>query len=518
MIKDEAFLDLEKSLSDLLLPKWTKIQNRIQGQIAKALREDDLSKVEKILDTINPELFYKNKIKRINLLLKTGMYFGASRVIGTANGLLIPSNKKDMELVGIATEQFKLQMFGIVTTMRKRYMSLAARLQKQLQQEKYDVEVFKANSGEVIQKASPINIGKVLSTQGANVGRNMVKVATSLQMSRMAAYGFSAEATARGVTTYRINEQLDSRTCKICQTMHNKTFEVADAYRKLDALIRVKDPDDLKLLAPFPKQDAKSIADIRTLTTQQLQERGYDTPPFHPSCRGLLAVAKKQVAGTQTEIVEAVSPHTVPLRPEELVFFDDRLQTFAVDLDDLPDTTGNDNMVSDGFSVREAHTLTDYTRNGFRDVNAYVRGATMDANQTHYYGQYERVLNNALGKMDKYTGSVIREIDSDKPPEFWEEIFHKGAVLKREDNGFLSTSYEKSGFQSTEGNVLDAIPSDGESLLHIEIKSKTGVKIGRYAYFLDDEKEVLFPTTAEFRVTSVMTNNNGSFHVVMEEL
>lgn len=119
--------------------------------------------------------------------------------------------------------------------------------------------------------------------------QSFIDMAASLHTSRLSAYGFTAEADALGLTQYQINEQLDTRICPVCTEMHGKVFSVRDARALLDVVLRVDDPEDLKQLQPWPKQDKASVATLEGMSTQELVEHSWHIPPYHPRCRGLLA-------------------------------------------------------------------------------------------------------------------------------------------------------------------------------------------------------------------------------------
>lgn len=116
----------------------------------------------------------------------------------------------------------------------------------------------------------------------------MLQLIASLHTSRLSAYGFTVEAQVLGVDRYAISEQLDNRICPICRIMHGKTFEVSSARSLLNDVLRADDPDDLRTLQPWPRQDKKSVAEFKKLTNEQLVSRHWNIPPFHPSCRGIL--------------------------------------------------------------------------------------------------------------------------------------------------------------------------------------------------------------------------------------
>jgi len=366
VVKVEAYLDLETSLEALVLPQWNKIQRRIVPQIEAAILDHDLQKVTEIVDTINTSLLYRGKLKSINTLLKTGLVFGGALINGNTLDLQVVLNPNALELVPIATNQFQIQLDQAMITVRKRFLQLAVKLEARLTFEEQQEEEFSKGGSVNVQKINPINIRNALNVGAGNIGGGMISVASSLQMSRMANYGFVAEASSRGVTHYIVNEQLDSRICPVCRRMHGKRFEVAPALAKLDTQIRITDPTDLKILAPFPLQSKAAVKDLTAMTSEQLRAKGWDTPPYHPRCRGLLKFVR--------------APRTVqrpnPLRPGQKI--PDKPFTSSSDYYIAGDTAVTEEGIIGALSVEDAAAIRKFedlldgvqpTFEAFRDAN-----------------------------------------------------------------------------------------------------------------------------------------------------
>jgi len=350
VVKVEAYLDLEASLEALILPRWNRIQRRIIPQIEKAIEAHDLAKVAEIVDTINTSLLYRGKVKSINTLLKTGLVFGGALINGTTLDLEVVLNKDALSLVPIATNQYQIQLDQAMITVRKRFMQLAVKLEARLTFEEQQEAEFNKGDSVTVQKINPINLRNALTTGAGNIGGGMISVASSLQMSRMANYGFVAEASARGITHYVVNEQLDSRICPVCRRMDGKRFSVAPALAKLDTQIRITDPNDLKILAPFPKQSKQGIKDLTEMTPDQMRAKGWDTPPYHPRCRGLLK-AVRAPKGTHTQ-----QPN--PLRPGQKI--PDKPFTSAEDYYIAGDTAVTEEAIIAGLSDADAAAIRGY--------------------------------------------------------------------------------------------------------------------------------------------------------------
>lgn len=135
-------------------------------------------------------------------------------------------------------------------------------------------------------------------------GNAQMNLISSLHTSRVSAYGFTAEANVLGLDEYQINEQLDNRICPVCRTMHGKRFKVTDARKLLEVVLRTQDPDQLKSLQPWPKQTKEAVAEMASLTPEEMVARGWHIPPFHPGCRGLLVRVGKAPPSPGTPTVE----------------------------------------------------------------------------------------------------------------------------------------------------------------------------------------------------------------------
>ena len=115
---------------------------------------------------------------------------------------------------------------------------------------------------------------------GAFVGRGR-------SYAQVAAY---AEA---GIQHYRVEAVMDERTSSICQLMHGRVFAVRDALNSFDAADRLSDPEGIKNLNPWPRQDTGGLyimrggkrLGIESTPTQRLGELGLAFPPYHGLCR-----------------------------------------------------------------------------------------------------------------------------------------------------------------------------------------------------------------------------------------
>ena len=138
------------------------------------------------------------------------------------------------------------------------------------------------------QKAGPIDpekLAKDINRQLRGEILRVVDVSSNVVGTRVAAYGMYYEARARGISRYRIDAIVDARTTDICRHMDGRTFTVEEAFTKTGKVLSTSDPTDLKKIAPFPELDQ-----IGGLSNEELQLRGFDTPPFHFLCRTVVTL------------------------------------------------------------------------------------------------------------------------------------------------------------------------------------------------------------------------------------
>jgi hypothetical protein len=147
-------------------------------------------------------------------------------------------------------------------------------------------------------------------------GQAYINIGSSLHNSRLGAWGFTQEAGFREIKQYQVSEQLDGRQCPVCEAMHGRKFEVAPAEKKLEQWLGAKNPDDLKALAPWPKQDKNSVAKLRAMSNDRLSSNGWDTPPYHPLCRGILVPAGQIKEKLPTPRVEDTMENPIIGKPD----------------------------------------------------------------------------------------------------------------------------------------------------------------------------------------------------------
>jgi len=136
-------------------------------------------------------------------------------------------------------------------------------------------------------------------------GDESLRMIASLNSSRLATWGFTAEAEVLGMARYRLTAILDGRTSKFCRLINGKVFNVPDARRKVIEVLEVQDPNDLRVVQPWPKQTKAALAEFAQMSAEELTARGLHIPPYHPHCRTILRAIQSST-GESTEITPTV--------------------------------------------------------------------------------------------------------------------------------------------------------------------------------------------------------------------
>lgn len=121
--------------------------------------------------------------------------------------------------------------------------------------------------------------------------KDMVKVTTwnkinqlvNTTMSRIQNFGQTMKLYEAGFKRFRIVGPTTAPICVFCKSMVGRVFEVEKAAIRLSKVVKkgFEDPSDLP---PFIT-DAYSPDELKEMTDKQLQDAGFESPPYHPECR-----------------------------------------------------------------------------------------------------------------------------------------------------------------------------------------------------------------------------------------
>lgn len=128
-------------------------------------------------------------------------------------------------------------------------------------------EQFRQDFPDLVRKVSNRKIEQLVATTVSRV-QNMGQTLSMYEM---------------GVERYRIVGPRTKPICDFCLAMLDRVFEVKVAASRLAKILEkgFEKPEDLP---PF-LSNAFSLETIQEMTDQDLQDAGFETPPFHPECR-----------------------------------------------------------------------------------------------------------------------------------------------------------------------------------------------------------------------------------------
>jgi hypothetical protein len=273
-IEHEAFIDLEQTLHRKVDRLWQKQWTTLQKKINTAANAGDWEQAYRLCDEIDfTEIVMKTR-RLARTLAEAALFLGASRIVEPEAADFY--GQVDQNLVERATDQWQ-----IVLT-RNAQESL------RIQAKNYLSAIEADYQEKQLQRIVKSELGKV----GA-AGKQFSQATAALMISRMSTMGFMLQAMASGVQTYRVNEVMDSRTCPICATMHNKHFPVSDGWGSISSQMMAADPESIRAMNPFPSQSKANVKRVSSMGEGQLIAAGMNLPPYHPNCRGIVTLEQK---------------------------------------------------------------------------------------------------------------------------------------------------------------------------------------------------------------------------------
>lgn len=286
MISPRAFLSLEASFAKTVSPVWSKTGGAAADALLRHISAGEWGAAYELANGLTLDGVAAQKRSRLEELAISALLFGGHLVAGRpADTAYVARSKPLPPELSTAVEQFINGIEANGTDL------VRAALMRFL-----DEEEDKAKSTE-LQKTD--TLAERLNAAVLGTGKMAIDVGANLTTSRLITLGFLSEAIDRQITTYQVNEVLDSRTCTVCQYMHGKTFEVTQEFSRTILALSSADPNDLKQLAPWPSRSREGLRELNSMRAESMQVSGFGSPPYHPGCRGMLAVA-----GTITETIQ----------------------------------------------------------------------------------------------------------------------------------------------------------------------------------------------------------------------
>ena len=279
MATNRSFITIEESLARKLYLDWRRrTANEIVATALKRARDGEWAEAKRVIRGLTFVDTLLAKAGLIDQIALSAYLLGQSFFTGgvVREGQL--ARKLEPEPIQIAMTP-QIMMVGLEQSMELvRIEALKVLDDAQLEEEDSKFRVFKA--------AIPGLAGK-LNTAVAS-GGVAIDTAANLTTSRLASFGALAQAEALGAGTYQITEVLDLATCAVCRRMHGRKFRVGPALLQVENSLLTQNPQELAASEPWPNQSRQGISDLSEMSEDQLVERGWNKPPFHPRCRGIL--------------------------------------------------------------------------------------------------------------------------------------------------------------------------------------------------------------------------------------
>lgn len=457
--KPENFLILEKSLVDRLVPRWKRQFAPIKKKLRAAIEDDDPITAQDVIESMESlDALYRGMGKYIEYISTSALLLGASRVRALEETSFMTGEKKTPDAAKKGAKQ--LEMFldeGRKSIKRMAYQVLSAAERQKV--EERDRLTF--------QKADKIKTLDDYMDMVESSGDSTISAAASLHTSRLSNYGFAVEAMVTGVEKYQVDEMLDSRTCQVCKYMHGKTFSIERTFGTLTTQLEVENPDDLRNIAPFPKQNAQAIADMKRMSLSELEAAGYNIPPYHPGCRGLLAEA-----GSIVEVEEMTStPITSNVAEFDYRVEDRNFRNFDTASFGQMETWGDTSVAgwADDLTDAQRDAIETYKGSKYRVINENLRkGTALDTDDT-------KVLNDLKSSMDK--AMLPEDVAAYRGVADLEEVFGTSNIddllgYELMDKGFMSTTIDSSiatGFSDmSKGAVVKVLLPKGAPAAYID--------------------------------------------------
>mgnify|MGYP001570496606 CR=1 FL=1 len=287
MIDIRVFLELEAQMMRRLRKTWVPLAAKLQAQVEDAINAGDFASAYDLAREVDLSDVGEKNRQYIKYMLLANANFGA-RLVSDTKATFVSSGSFDAMLDKVADNFCKSLEHNATTQTYKTIVQSIAEAEKKVDE---------------VQKAAKKRYVREL-VDFTEAGDDMLQLISSLHSSRLTVWGFAAEAEVLGLTQYKLSAVLDGRTSDFCRLINGKTFEVEDARKSINEILSVENPDDVKILQPWPKQDKASMEEFASLSAADLTARGLHIPPFHPKCRTMLVRVGKAPRLTKPQVDE----------------------------------------------------------------------------------------------------------------------------------------------------------------------------------------------------------------------
>lgn len=319
-VNQDAFVDLENELMGSMTRAWHKSYAPLGKKIASAIKSSEFTRAHDLADTINMMPAFNSSRRKIETLSRAALLLGAKNVNGNVRDTKVFNDSPD-ELIDSMIDQFGLiiERSGHEHVIANAHKSITA-AQKLIQEIDADAIVKadpisipttpdlvnRVSSGVKVGITSQVTaLSQQLGIRAIAADNTRVKIATngadffslgaSVHSNRVRSMGFLIEADARSVSTYIVNAVLDARTTEICETMNGRVFDVRQNLEKMTQIAETNDPDALKSITPWPRQNKDNIAALVGKSNDDLAGLGLSLPPYHPLCRTVISLTSQVI-------------------------------------------------------------------------------------------------------------------------------------------------------------------------------------------------------------------------------
>ena len=308
-VKLTAFLALEHSLSSRIIRAWDRVASVALPAIYTKLQSKDILGATQLVDDLDLSTIMRGTRDYVRYLSLAAILFGASRFGRVKHSHVNERGSKPLTpLINRVTASFAEAITNSVgdAVRAKLYDAI---IDFDLQDPSSN---FAPSDGNVVFKAEVVHeyLRPFVEFQQKvwDEAQRLIQMISSLHTSRLAAFGYTEEALLLGATQYQITEQLDNKICEVCEIMHGKTFEVGDARELLQRVLLTDNPEELRTLQPWPKQNKAALEELRGMSNDDIVGRGWHIPPYHPWCRGQLVPVGKVPRIEDTPSYQAAFP------------------------------------------------------------------------------------------------------------------------------------------------------------------------------------------------------------------
>lgn len=272
MAKIEAFIVIEETVREVVFKAIQKAVTSITKDVRACLEVNDYTEADRLIRTFTLNGLLDSKRKHLREVLLTALIFGQSQLVPAKLTALTTGAMEVPDVLDDAIDQLII----LIET------QMVDQVQKTLRN-----EVAKDMAEDEL-----VPFSKAITVTAPEEVENYTKAGVgtraNLITSRLVSFGFLSQARTVGIEQYQINEKLDTRTCPVCKYMHGHVFNTGAELEKLTLILKTKNPEELKGLAPWPSQTKEGLKALYSMTPADMQAAGYSVPPFHPMCRGIL--------------------------------------------------------------------------------------------------------------------------------------------------------------------------------------------------------------------------------------